>query len=241
MRLEDLMFTVPHEVQRVHDEIVNGTGQEPDVEVRENGRRVRMAVEHERVKMTIDYKLTGSRWTWSSSRLWVDGEQRPIMQTPAHFYRLWHDPDSNGHRRADPADDQPIEPYPLEDAPADLRHFIETLQARLDPSKATLLFGRVTTHGATLPVIRLDTENGVLTVQLRRTGPAWLPYAYRLVKDGYDLTEVSGGSFEDALRMLIGDHTGPIGAPAGGPKVGGSHAPERLTSVEVRKQSVMRI
>lgn len=245
MKLEDLTTPLPRAVREVHGEILKGTGQAPDITVRDSGRRYRLSVESTRVRMQIDYKLTGRRWVWAASQLYVDGVQRPIVATPQLFYRLWHDPDGDGYKRADPADDPALEPYPLEDAPPELRQFVESLRARFGNLDAdggpdvapTLEIGR----SGDAPVIRIVRGTAVLSVWLKQMGAMWLPHALRLVRDGYDHTPVAGTTFEDAIAIFLGDLTGPRSAPAGASKVGAAHAPARLTGVEVRKQSVMRI
>lgn len=241
MKLADLHTPLPGEVRHTYDEIVKGTGVEPDIERRDNGRRYRLAVNSDRVRMQIDYKLTGRRWVWAASQLYVDGVQRPIMKTPQHFYRLWHDPDSDGYPRADPADEPPIEPYPLEDAPEDLRVFVERLRTRFEGREGKVLtFGR---HPDGTPVVHVDNREtgGTLLLRLERVGPTWFPSHLRLTRGGYDRTSEAGGSFEEALRLLLGDWRGPAVMPSGGPKVRGASDAQRNTSVDVRKQTVIRV
>jgi len=243
MRLQDLTTPLPREVRETYDEILKGTGQEPDINRRDNGRRYRMTVENARIRMQVDYKLTGRRWVWAASQLYIDGVQRPIMPSPQAFFRLWHDPDGDGYRRADPVDDPVLEPYPLEDAPPELRTFVQHLRDRLDGladsdgSGVTLTFGRV----GEAPVLRMTRAGSVLSVWMKQTGPAWFPYAVRLVVDGYDRTPAAGTTFDGLLAEFLGDRTGPGLAPAGGPLVHAARPAQRNTSVEVRKQSVMRI
>lgn len=237
MRLEDLPVPLPRDVRETYDEILKGTGQAPDIERRDNGRRYRMSVESDRVRMQIDYKLTGHRWIWAASQLYVDGVQRPIMDSPQRFFLLWHDPDGNGYERVDPDAEPVIEPYPLEDAPPELRTFVETILTKAETGVEGCTFGRI----GTVPVVRLTRGGRVLLVWLKQAGPVWMPHAIRLTEDGYNHTPTAGTSFDEAMAMFLGDRTGPAGVPSGGPKVGGAHAPARLTGVEVRKQSVMRI
>lgn len=224
------MTWMPQAVQGWCRDIERGTGQAPQVE-RVGDRRFRLTVENERVLMTVDFKTTGpGRWVWAGSTLTVDGVRRPLAENAAAFYRLFHDPDSGGKRRVDPADEEPFEPYPLDDPPPPpVRQLMDQLTAQLGRKlEATITAGRL---GDGTPLVVITVPRGYLRV---RVGAE---VTMRAVLDGYDETGSAKESLADVLRRLIEAHDPATPAP---PPVARPRPSTRSNSVEVRRQSVIR-
>jgi len=226
---------LPAEVRRIVTEITDHTGTAPDVH-RVETRRFRLTLANARVRMTLDVKMTGpGRWKWAGSTLHVDGVRVPIMPSPEAFYRLFNDPDEGGRR---PAELPPLEPYPLEDAPVEEALLFQAVRGRFDANprfaEAILTFGRDPEGGG---VLQIADPSGV-TVQL-----TVLPegIGMRAVKDGFEATHDLDADLREAVGALVRERGVPKPVQPGSPGARGQREAARLTSVEVRRQSVIRV
>lgn len=220
---------MPADVRDCYDNIEYGTGQAPRVE-RIGDRRFRLTAENERVVMTIELKMTGpGRWVWARSTLTVDGQRRELAESAAAFYRLFRNPDDGGKQPVDPADEEPFEPYPLEDPPPPaVQALMDRLSQRLD---STVEAGRLADG---TPLVVVTTPHGYLRVKMGAE------LAMRAVVDGYDVTGDAAQSLDEMLRKLTDAHDPAKPAPtAAGPARRASDT-KRNGSVEVRRASVIR-
>ena len=234
---------VPEHVRKWREAIEREIGQ-PVTLVRRDPRRYRLTAEGDRVRMTVDYKLTsGQGWQWAASTLHVDGERVPLMPSPDAFYRLFRDPDSGGRRRAELP---PLEPFPLDDPPEDLppaeRAFMAAVRRRFEADKrfggADLVIGRVENDdsGRSVTAIQLATPEGaVVQLSVQQGG-----IGMRAVRDGYECSDDLDGDLKAAIDALFRERGVPQRVQPGSPGAAREHRAERLTSVEVRRQSVIR-
>lgn len=238
---------VPEHVRKWREAIERNIGQPVTLERRDT-RRYRITAESDRVRMTVDYKLTsGQGWIWAASTLHVDGERRPLAENPEAFYRLFRDPDSGGRR---PAELPPLEPFPLDDPPEDMppaeRAFVAAVRRRFEDDRrfgdAELAVGRVPATGepgtARRPVVavQLTTPDGaVVQLSVQPTG-----IGMRAVRDGFECTNDLDGDLKAAIDALFQERGVPQRVQPGSPGAAREHRAERLTSVEVRRQSVIR-
>lgn len=226
------MTWMPADVRTWYDNIEYGTGQTPRVE-RIGDRRFRLTARNERVVMTLDLKMTGpGRWVWATSTLTVDGQRRQLAENAAAFYRLFRNPDVGGKLPVDPADEEPFEPYPLDDPPAiAVQNLVGQMTTRLAQLDATVEAGRLA-DGTPLVVVTLP--RGYLRVKVGAK------LHMRAVIDGYDVTASAGESIEGALRVLLDAHDPAKPAPSAPGRARRASGAQRNTSVEVRRQSVIR-
>lgn len=223
---------MPADVRFWHDSIEHGTGQTPRVE-RIGDRRFRLTAENERVVMTLDLKMTGpGRWVWATSTLTVDGQRRALAENQAAFYRLFRNPDDGGKLPVDPADEEPFEPYPLDDAPpAAVQTLVNQLTTRLTQLDGTAEVGRLADG---TPLVAVTLPRGYLRVKVGAK------LHMRAVIDGYDVTASAGDTIEGMLRVLVDAHDPAKPAPSAPGRARRASGAQRNTSVEVRRQSVIR-
>ena len=227
---------VPPEVHRIELEIARHTGRAPQVE-RVNDRRYRLTHSNRRVHMTLDLKMTGpGRWKWAQSVLHVDGQRVPVMPTPEAYYRLFNEPDSGGREKVKLP---PLEPYPLEDAPPEDQLFLRACLARFAADKRTsqlkVTVGRV--DGSTALQIFDPAKQVTLLLALTGDGLGVLSSD----RDGFDATGDLGDELNHALSLLGHERGVPKPMEYGSPGARRQHEAARLTSVEVRRQSVIRV
>lgn len=225
---------MPKDVRHYYDLIRRGTGQEPEVE-KIGDRRFRLTVANTRVRMTLDLKMTGpGKWVWAASALWVDGEQHKIAENSAAFFRLFADPDGDGKLPASPDDEEPYEPYPLDDPPP--------MHVRAIVDQANRLFEKRDTEGTVqagrladgTPLIVVTTARGYMRIKMGAT------LALRAVRDGVDITGDAQTSITELFARLTDAHDPTKPAPAAPGRARQASDTQRNTSVEVRRQSVIR-
>lgn len=223
---------MPADVRTWYDTIEHGTGQTPRVE-RIGDRRFRLTAESERVTMTLDLKMTGpGRWVWADSTLTVDGRRRELAENAAAFFRLFHNPDTGGKLPVDPADEEPFEPYPLDDPPPPaVQNIVGQLTGRLAQLDVAVEAGRLADG---TPLVVVTFARGYLRVKVTTT------VRMRAVVDGYDVTDGTTDSVGEVLRKLMDALDPAQAAPAATGRVRRASATQRNTSVEVRRQSVIR-
>ena len=191
---------MPKDVRHYFDHITDGTGQAPEVE-KIGDRRFRLTVANERVRMTMDMKMTRpGKWVWAASALWVDGQRHDLAENPAAFYRLFADPDSDGKRRVDPAEEESYEPYPLDDPPP---VHVQTMVGRVSNliekkgAEATVRAGRLVDG---TPLVEITTAHGYLRVKLGAE------LAVRAVRDGIDITGDAKTTLDEMFARLTDTH-----------------------------------
>lgn len=226
---------MPIEVRRCADHIEHGTGQPPQVE-KIGDRRFRLTAENERVRMTLDLKMTSpGKWVWAHSRLWVDGVERARVESAEAFYRLFADPDSGGRIKVDYADEEPFEPYPLEDPPPPA---VQQLVARVAGMLARRTSDATVTCGRTVdgtPLVEITTSRGYVRFKMGTE------LKMRAVVDGYDATGDAHGTIEDVLASFMDAHDPARPAPAAPGRARRASDTQRNTGVEVRRTTVIRV
>lgn len=249
--------TLPRVVREVYEELHHECRQEPTVEFAGPGR-IRLGVANERVRMTVDYTVRGihGRWRWDSSRLWIDGQERPIAKSPAEFYAIFHDPSTvtvvDGRLVVDSGEAETAEvrtePDPMppaadpDRAPKEVRTvyrmFTDRLGDKLTEKGGVIELGNAgklwvvgfsTPDGVVLRMNFRKRKGGVCSLDRRRPIEVWI--------EGQDFTAEVGGDLEKAMGLIAGPRT----APGTGPKIGHPAPAAVNTGVRVRKQTVMRI
>lgn len=233
---------LPRKVQELADDIQSNTDVPPTID-RITPHRYRITIANQRVHCTVDYKFTGNRWEWADSKLVVDNKRRPIMESPAAFYRLFKDPDSDGLPTAQPIPPlspslQQLDPRMEEALLARLKAIDENAIVRIlsAPSREILEF--VTARS----VVRWAIVKGGLQLQLFVMDG--LDYTARFNQDHKQSKSSSQAIMADVLAFLGISHgveIEPMPQKNTYPTQRSTATPGISDSVRVRQQSVMRI
>lgn len=230
---------VPGKIRTLVDWLEEATGTLPTVE-RLDDSRWQLTIANERVRSTVDFKKTpGGKVKWDSSRLWVDGEERPIVNAQDDFPELFLYPDG-----PEPVPEGQAEPMPPEAAPADAPAKVREDYNRIRKG----LSGKVEAHirlGRKGPRWVIGVTNERFDFRFRyvlRNNSEWVAdprMPVQAVIEGVDRTDEIKGDITKAFRMMQGVPTNNAPPPsgiAGGPK----GAAGRANSVQVRNTTVIR-
>jgi hypothetical protein len=217
--------------------IKEGTSIAPQV-VRISDNRYRLTIANDRIFCTVDIKFTGNRWVWAGSQLVVDGVRRQkLMESPEAFFRLFHDPDSDGLQKADLAN---IPEYPeVKDLDPALQKMLEIAKAKLETSAPEVQHPqlRVVQHRSRA-ILETKLSNGIMRWDIN--GERLI----LLIMDGWDLTDRfdSGATLTAILAYLTNGHAIRSTTPDGsGPVTHGTpNSKTTANSVRVRNQAVIR-
>lgn len=206
-----------------------------------DGIRWRVTAATDRVLVWAEYEARSrGRLQLKASQLFIDGEQVERAGSYAQLLRIFADPDAG--REAAPEDPNPpvVE---LEGAPEEVRKAYALVAAKGGAGLQALL-----RHAGRYWYVCLENEHIQLRMVLveqvmNHQRPLLQPQVVsarsqpiRLIIDGRDLTDQIQGRLDKALG-LVGAHPSAPGRPA----VAAESAAAVNTSVQVRKQSVMRI
>lgn len=227
---------VPRAVAKLVQRIQDGTQRTPEVQ-KVGDRRYRVTVTNDRVHCTVDYKFTGNRWDWANSKLTVDGKPHKIMPSPEAFFRLFHDPDSDGLKRIDVSEIAELEPIPA-DSPyaSNYAAIAESVTKRIQnvdsSASAAILMDR------NQPVLEFRLARGLVRWTLHTEGPKLLLFVF----DGFDVRDQAGKTVEEVFAFLAEQHGVPV--PPAATQQEFSHSssstPSISNAVRVRRQTVIR-
>lgn len=232
-----LELYIPRAVAELAKTIQDGTAKTP--EVRKVGdRRYRITIANDRVHCTVDHKFTGNRWDWAGSKLTVDGKSHKIMPSPAAFFRLFHDPDSDGRKRVDLSTIPELEPIPELSNFGAYAVFVETVAKivqKVDPSATAAIM-----RDRNRPVLEIRLARGLVRWALKSTGIEQKPTLF--VLDGFDVREHTDGTVKEILAFLAEQHGVPVPQDIQHQEFshGSTSTPSISNAVRVRRQTVVR-
>lgn len=87
---------MPDVVHEPYAFLLDETGVEPSVE-RSGYGKILLTHLGERTKMTISFRLDGRSWRWADSKLYIDGEKKPLASGWDMYVSIYKDPD-NGRK-----------------------------------------------------------------------------------------------------------------------------------------------
>lgn len=224
---------VPREVANMVKIIEEGTAKTPEVQ-RIADRRYRITILNARVHCTVDYKFTGNRWDWASSKLAVDGKPHELMPSATAFFQLFHNPESDGLKRVDPASIPILEPMPSGHLFASVTEYLEDRIRQIDPlaAAAMMLAGKQ-------PVLEIRLSRGLVRWAVHDSEPELLLFVF----DGFDVSHRAGKTMEEVFTFLADQHG--VLVPAIAQQVAFPHNaanPATVSNaVRVRRQTVIRI
>jgi hypothetical protein len=234
---------VPAAITAFAGHLREDTGVEPTIEHLDN-RRWKVTVQNDRVRMWVAYDvLSRGRLKWQGSQLFIDGEQVATANGYGHFLDTFRDPDE---RKPAPAPEtEEVDPATAPPAVLGMYRKIHNALAKkgVDGLKLTVR------HGGYLWLLVIERPGCVIRMRFVKTyfDPKHPQRPCEVVKSnsrrsleveigGVDLTDQVNGRIDKAMAMMTAHEGAATPPPVSGP------APAAVnTSVNVRKQSVMRI
>lgn len=231
---------VPTIVREMSSDLLQATGEQPDVEQLSTGRW-RITLANERVRLTIDYRNNGrGKFVWAASTLSVDGKARPLAKNFPDFVRIFRDPDQG---EGDELAELPPMP-PLRDpstAPAEVQATYGLLAAKFAPAGIDVAVGF---DGRQWVIGIGERDNGLRCYYVRYGKRRWAnspTTPLQLVAKGKDMTAEASGALGKAIALLAeGMATPTTEAPPSSGAVGKAASGARTNSVEVRRATVIR-
>lgn len=235
---------MPDVVHEPYAFLLDHTGVEPSVE-RSGYGKILLTHLGERTKMTIQFRLESRKWRWEQSRLWIDGERKPLATGWEMYVAIYKDPD-NGRRTYTPKGARKA--MIPESKPVDEQHLPRAVSFELESLRKTTVKRETTI----VPTIVSSRNQYLITLTDGETGQkfiftfglemnTWQIVDMLLVNmNGYDVTQYIGESqIENFLHEIMGI-TGRASQVTYNP--GGSAQQAATTnSVNVRKSTVFRV
>ncbi|QBZ72071.1 hypothetical protein SEA_KRADAL_175 [Streptomyces phage Kradal] len=238
---------MPAVVHQPYAFLLDETGVEPIVE-RNGYGKILLTHLGERTKMTIAFRLDGRGWRWENSKLFIDGEKKPLANGWDQYVSIFKDPD-NGRRNHIPKGAKKAK-LP-ESNEVDEQYLPKTIATCLASMRKAATKDTVTV----VPTISKDSKEYLVTVADSSDGSSIaLVFEYVGAGDtmewsltqgmavnamGYDVTHHLSHSLEDHLMAVLGANSRAAQVPTipGGSVQGASG----YGSADIRKNTVRRV
>jgi len=231
----------PSAIMTFADNLASDTGLTPSIS-HQKGRRWRVEIASERVRMWVDYEvLSRGRLQWSQSQLFIDGQQAARATSYAGLLDIFRDPD--GKSPEPPPQYIDVDPST---APGVVRAMHARLAAKIHllPGDFTLALHRAGRRWAIVisssrTVLRYRFTTALMNTQRPERDPRTRENRrpLELEIDGVDVTAQVNGRLDKAIAMIC-DH---VAAPPPAAIAGPSRSAVQATGVTVRKQTVLRL
>ena len=245
---------IPKDVRERIEYLEGNTGEQVEFAEPEPGTFfIRLA--NDRIEVTITYQFSAKigfdgrrRWkeTGYETKLYVDGQERKPVSTPAAFIELWRDPDGFVDPKVEGWKPEPLpESLPVDSAPMVVqrlyRKIVDRLGALEAQDEATLSVWEE--EGERWLVGAIASESIVITFLFTNTNGTWRldsDHGMSVIVDGDDVSDQFGGSVDRMLSVLT-MKTKPKPSGQGPVSRGSTLTPRsRSNSVEVRNTVVYR-
>lgn len=241
---------MPGVVHEPYAFLLDETNVEPIVE-RTGFGRMRLTHLGDRTKMTIDFRLSGRKWRWQESRLFIDGKRVPNADSPEMYVSIYRDPDGGrrnhvpaGARKAEIPESRAVEEAYL---PVGVAEAVKAFR-RMATKDTVTVTPTISLKGDEYLITAVDTgrdDEVAIVLFYGRQGDGtgslgWAPVGALAVNAlGYDVTQyLEGGLHATLVRVL-----GAQGRASQVPHIpnGGPQSAATTNSTLVRKATVFRV
>lgn len=238
---------MPAVVHEPYAFLLDETGVEPIVE-RNGYGRILLTHLGERTKMTIGFRLDGRGWRWEGSKLFIDGEKKPLAQGWDQYVSIFKDPDNGrrnhipkGAKKAKLPESNAVDEQYL---PATVASCLTSMRKAATKDTVTVIPTASRGGNEYLITVTDDSDGSSIVLTFGYVGGGdsmeWnLTGGMAVNAMGYDVTHHLEHTLEDHLLSVLGAHSRAAQIPTipGGSVQGASG----FGSVDVRKNTVRRV